>query len=187
MNSQKSKAALLEFLDYLARKGLMNKTTASSRKAAVNNVLGILDDDEAADVSKIDLDDVMRRFSNLNGLNYTSDSLTTYKSRVRSALDDFLSYLENPMAFRPSTGGTARKSQERARVSLVETRKRSTAASSPAVEQTSELTPPAVATLILPIPIRADLTVYIQGLPYDLTQAEASKIANVIRAMAVGD
>lgn len=187
MSNQKSKAALLDFLEYLARKGLMNKTTISSRKAAVNNVLGILDDEEASDVSKIDLDDVMRRFHNLNGLNYTSDSLTTYKSRVRSALDDFLSYLDNPMAFRPSTGGGGRKGQDRPRASLVDTRKRNTAVSSSAVEQTSELTPPAVATLILPIPIRADLTVYIQGLPYDLTQAEASKIANVIRAMAVGD
>lgn len=187
MSNQKSKAALLEFLEYLARKGLMNKTTVSSRKAAVNNVLGILDDDEAADLSKIDLDDVMRRFSNLNGLNYTSDSLTTYKSRVRSALDDFLSYLENPMAFRPSVGGGSRKGQEKPRVVIVDTRKRSTVAPGPAVEKTSELTPPAVATLILPIPIRADLTVYIQGLPYDLTQAEASKIANVIRAMAVGE
>ncbi|MBC7149391.1 MAG: hypothetical protein H5U22_08410 [Rhizobium sp.] len=187
MSNLRSKAALLEFLEYLARKGLMNKTTAASRKAAVNNVLSILDDDEAADVSKIDLDDVMRRFSNLNGLKYTSDSLTTYKSRVRSALDDFLSYLDNPMAFRPSTGGAVRKGQERGRVASVDTRKRITATSNFVSEQGPELPPPAIATLVLPIPVRADLTVYIQGLPFDLTQAEASKIANVIRAMAVGE
>jgi hypothetical protein len=37
---------------------------------------------------------------------------------------------------------------------------------------------------ILPIPIRADTTVFVQGLPFDLTEAEAAKIANVIRAMA---
>lgn len=182
MNGQKSKAALLEFLDYLARKGLMNKTTASSRKAAVNNVLGVLDDEEANDISKIDLDDVMRRFHNLNGMNYTRDSLATYKSRVRSAIEDFISYVENPMAFRPSTGG-ARKIRENARTANSKSQNDSgtlrTQSSGPNFQP-----PPAVATLILPIPVRADLTVYVQGLPHDLTQAEASKIANVIRAMA---
>jgi len=38
---------------------------------------------------------------------------------------------------------------------------------------------------ILPIPIRADLTIYIQGLPFDLTEAEARKIAGVVSAMAL--
>jgi hypothetical protein len=41
-----------------------------------------------------------------------------------------------------------------------------------------------MASSILPIPIRADLTIYIQGLPYDLTPTEAKKIASVIQAMA---
>ena len=185
MNGQKSNAALVEFLDYLARKGLMNKTTASSRKAAVNNVLSVLDDEETIDISRIDLDDVMRRFHNLNGMNYTTDSLATYKSRVRSAIEDFISYVENPMAFRPSTGG-GRKTREGARTTVIKSQKDNgtlrTQSAGPLLQP-----PPAVATLILPIPVRADLTVYIQGLPHDLTQAEASKIANVIRAMAVGE
>jgi hypothetical protein len=38
---------------------------------------------------------------------------------------------------------------------------------------------------VLPIPIRADLTVRVHGLPFDLTQAEARKVAAVIQAMAV--
>jgi hypothetical protein len=42
-----------------------------------------------------------------------------------------------------------------------------------------------MASSILPIPIRADLTIYIQGLPFDLTEAEAKKIASVIQAMAM--
>ncbi|MGK9052079.1 hypothetical protein [Neorhizobium petrolearium] len=184
MDGQKSRAALLEFLDYLARKGLMNKTTASARKAAVNNVLGILDDDEAADVSRINLDDVMRRFHNLNGMNYTADSLTTYKSRVRSAIEDFLSYVENPMAFRSNTGGTGRKTQERVRAANNKGSKEGSAQRTQAPGPDFK-PPPPVASLVLPIPIRADLTVYVQGLPYDLTQTEASKIANVIRAMAI--
>lgn len=36
---------------------------------------------------------------------------------------------------------------------------------------------------ILPIPIRPELAVYIQGLPLDMTEDEANKIANVVKAM----
>ncbi len=37
---------------------------------------------------------------------------------------------------------------------------------------------------IVPIPLRENLTVYVQGLPLDLSQAEASKISAVVMAMA---
>ncbi len=42
---------------------------------------------------------------------------------------------------------------------------------------------PTAAGLIVPIPIRPNLTVHVQGLPYDLTEAEARKIAAVVTAM----
>lgn len=38
---------------------------------------------------------------------------------------------------------------------------------------------------ILPIPLRADLTIYVQGLPVDLTAREARKIGAVILALSV--
>lgn len=37
----------------------------------------------------------------------------------------------------------------------------------------------------LPIPLRQNLTVRVFGLPYDLTAAEAKKIANIILAHAI--
>jgi hypothetical protein len=40
---------------------------------------------------------------------------------------------------------------------------------------------------ILPIKIRKDLTIHIQDLPFDMTEAEAKKIANVILALASED
>ena len=49
---------------------------------------------------------------------------------------------------------------------------------------TPKFASPPGASNIVPIPIRADLTVYVQGLPYDLSSTEARKIANVILAMA---
>lgn len=37
---------------------------------------------------------------------------------------------------------------------------------------------------IVPIPIRADLTVYIQGMPIDMTYDEAAKVSRVVMALA---
>ena len=184
MDNNKSREALIEFLDYLAQKGLMAPATVQARKASVNTVLGILDNQEAHDVSAINLDAVMDRFTNLQGKAYNPQSLRTYKSRVKSALDDFLRYVENPLAFKPKVQVRERKlttakspSGEGTKTSdgpMAEVQRSSTAAVAGPM-----------ASSILPIPIRADLTIYIQGLPFDLSEAEAKKIANVVQAMAM--
>jgi hypothetical protein len=175
-----SRTALLEFLDYLSTKGLMNKDTAAAKKAAANRVLGILDDEEAKDVSILDIDELMSRFHNLEGAKFTPESLNTYKSRLRSAIDDFLRYQRDPLNFRVS--GSAPRS-ERSKTTAPEQKKetRSQGRSPGAFEA-----PPATVNII-PIQIRADLTVKIQGLPFDLTTSEAAKIANVVKALAAGD
>jgi hypothetical protein len=184
MSGKKSREAAIEFLEYLAQKGLMAPATARARKAAVNTVLGILDEQESQDVTSINLDDVMNRFGHLQGKDYTPQSLRTYKSRVKSALDDFASYVENPLAFKPNVQTRERRpAQSKAPSSVI----RNTPDSS--VSDVSRPSAPAVsgpmASSILPIPIRADLTIHIQGLPFDLTEAEAKKIASVIQAMAM--
>jgi hypothetical protein len=178
MTDDRSRQNLLSFLDYLGDKGLMAKATVSSRKAAAGKVLGILSEDEARDVTKLDLDDVMRRFHNLEGKAYTPGSLMTYQSRLRSALDDFRVYLDNPMSFRPSVQPRERRrSDGKKEVQSSE----SEAHQSRAREN---IAPPPTSSA-LSIPIRPDTTISIQGLPYDLTESEAGKIANVIRAMAM--
>ncbi|MGP8258490.1 MAG: hypothetical protein ACLQM6_00885 [Acidobacteriaceae bacterium] len=183
MDGKRSREAAVEFLEYLAQKGLMAPATARARKAAVNTILGILDGPEAQDVTSINLDDVMNRFANLQGKEYNPASLRTYKSRVRSALDDFASYVENPLAFKPSLQSRERKPNP--------VKTSSSAAGDVSDDTVADVSRPSVpviagpmASSILPIPIRADLTIYIQGLPYDLTPTEAKKIASVIQAMA---
>lgn len=181
MGTDRSREALFEFLDYLANKGLMAKATVASRKASAGKVLGVLSEEEAQDVIAVDLNDVMTRFQNLEGKKYTPGSLNTYQSRTKSALDDFKSYLQNPMGFRPSAQSRDRKPRgENKSADKTQGREpQKTAVEHPASRQSM---PPSAS--ILPIPIRADVTVHVQGLPYDLTESEANKIANVIRAMA---
>jgi hypothetical protein len=182
MTSKRSREALQEFLDYLGDKGLMAKATAHARKAAANKILGILSDEEAADVTAIDVDDIITRFSNLHGKKYTPQSLVTYKSRLRSALDDFDAYITNPLGFRPSLQRREPRAKESRGAASA------TSASSPETRSDPVSRPthvPLAASNILPIPLRSDLTVHVQGLPFDLTPAEAKRIAAVIQAMAM--
>jgi hypothetical protein len=169
----------MQFLTYVGAKGLLSPATVESRKASVNKVLGILSDDEAEDVSKIDLDEVIRRFANLHGQSYTTDSLRTYKSRTKSSIDDFLRYVDNPLAFK--VGGPKRTPKAKRAKESLENGSAEPASSSTA---RSESVTPSAGTGIIPIPIRSNLTVHVQGLPFDLTSIEAKKIANVILAMA---
>lgn len=177
MANERSRQKLLEFLDYLADKGLMAKATISARKAAAGKVLGILSDEEARDVTKLNLDDVMTRFHNLEGKSYTPNSLSTYLSRVKSSVDDFRTYQENPLGFRPSVQARDKRKPEGKKEGPATTQTEQ----QPSVDRQFVKAP--LSSSILPIPIRTDTTVFIQGLPYDLTEAEAGKIANVIRAM----
>lgn len=182
MADKRSREALFAFLDYLANKGLMAKGTVKSRKASAGKLLGILSDEEAADVTNLDLGEVMTRFHNLHGQKYTGASLNTYLSRTRSAINDFEAYLQNPLAFKPNVQPRDRKTSGESTKPNSNKKTGVRNATVTLVPAQSFSAPPS--SSILPIPIRADVTVHIQGLPFDLTEAEANKIANVIRAMA---
>ena len=181
MEASKSKVALVEFLDYLAQKGLLAPATAQARKIAVNAILGVLDDSENEDVTLIDLDSAIMRFHNLQGKAFTPDSLKTYKSRVKSAIADFSSYLQSPLSFKSATQSRDKKP----------TVKKGPSDDSPRASEQTEESPRTVAAVapvgvsIFPIPLRKDLTVQIYGLPFDLTEAEAKRIAAVVQALAV--
>lgn len=181
MAGNRSREALAEFLDYLAEKGLMAKATVQARKAAASQILAILEPEEAEDVTTLNVEDLITRFGHLHGKKYTPQSLSTYKSRLRSALEDFQAYLANPLAFRPSIQNRerakARSSKDSPQIALAVPQ-----GSRP--EPVRPSSPPLASSNILPIAIRPDLTIYIQGLPYDLSEGEARKIAAVVTAMA---
>lgn len=178
MSESRSREALLGFLDYCKDKGLMKPPTAEARKAAVNQVLGILSEDEASDVAKIDLEPLMRRFQNLHGSRYSPDSLRTYRARVKNSISDFLRFRENPMDFKPAAGSTIKRNNTSKSTKPATTTK--TSSDAPAQPPSA----PFMTSSTLPIPIRQDLTVLVHGLPFDLTEVEARKIANVVLALA---
>ena len=161
----------------------MAKNTVGGRKAAVGNVLGVLDPEEKGDVTSIDLDSAMTRFINLEGKKYNTSSLNVYKSRTNAAINDFLSYIDDPLSFKPhaakndkkGTGTNPPKKLKRPKASSVMPDETSAPIS---ISQSDS-------AKVFPIQIRENLVVRIHGLPFDLTPAEAERIASVVKAMAM--
>ena len=184
MANNRSRDDFIRFLEYLGEKGLVPRATASARRTAATRVLGVLSESETEDVLSLDIDHLMARFDNLNPHQYTPDSLQTYRSRLKTALEDFRAYSDNPVSFRPS--GQARN--KKAGVDSVKGLKQRASAEGPrTVTVASSPSSPSAAIDLpnvnqLPVQLRPGLTVRIFGLPYDLSRPEAQKLANIILA-----
>ena len=172
----------LDFLLSLGEKGMIPQNTATGRRAAAQKVFAILTEAESLDMTQVDIDDVMMRFANLNRSKYTRESLRSYQSRLRNSLVEFSDYCENPLAFRP-----------RRRVKAIPIKRLKVDAQNGSSDdlQLEDRQPPHSEPVshrpvvqVFPIALRPDLTIQIAGLPFDLTTAEAKKIANIILAHA---
>lgn len=187
-----SLTGLNQFLDYALEKGLMKKETAAGRKRAANQVLGILDDHELQDLRMVDLEATASRFAILQGSNFKPSSLQVYVSRTKSAVQDFISYVDDPINFKSSvniranpTNGNSKKTIKKQKDSNTPAAPSDKPADSIHHGHSQNVHSQAPGTLVFPVPIRPDLIVNIANIPSDLTEAEAAKIAAVIKALAV--
>lgn len=183
MSFDSSLTGLFKFLDWMADKGYTPANTASSRKAAANKVITSLGDDEADNVLSIDIDDAIQRFATKHGGRYSTDSLQSYKSRVKTALEDFAAYKADPVGFRPSgrTSGKPKGSAAKPGKSNALNQSTRSPTGAPATT-TPSISPISPGGDVVPVPIREGLIVKIGNLPFDLTADEARKIANVVLA-----
>jgi len=110
-NIQLTRDSLFDFLDFVGEKGLLKKTTAKARKDASKTVLKILDDNEAADLSKVDLENVILRHRNLAAGKIMPKTLAAYESRTRIAVRDFLEYITSPSTWEAGQQRTRRPSK----------------------------------------------------------------------------
>jgi hypothetical protein len=110
-NVQLTRDNLIIFLDFAGEKGLLKKTTAKARKDASKIVLRILDDNEASDLSKVDLESVIQRHRNLATGKIMPKTLATYESRTRIAVRDFLEYVKGPSTWAASQQRTRKTSK----------------------------------------------------------------------------
>ena len=168
---------LLEFLDHAGDKGLMPAATAQALAVATRNVMGILAEDEKADLSQLDLEAVLKRFTNKRARDFNPTSLKEYGRRVRRAVELFLNWREDPANFTIKTRTT----------SALRKKDRGPGNGEPmSREAPAEQVPDEIAgTYRSALPIRPGLVVTLVNIPYDLTNAEAERIAGFVRMLAL--
>lgn len=167
---------LLEFLDHAGDKGLMPAATAQALAVATRNVLAILSDDEKADLSQLDLDTAIKRFTNKRAKDFNPTSLKEYGRRVRRAVELFLAWREDPANFTIKTRTTtAPRKKDKGSVN-----------SEPAARDATEQVSNDVAgTYRSSVPVRPGFVVTLSNIPNDLTSAEAERIAGFVRMLAL--
>jgi len=171
-----SKNGLLNHLREAAKSGILNPAVARSRNIAAQQLLDHISSEECSDLRLLDVDLLCSKIHKLEDSAIRAEALDLYNSRLKSALVDYFSWLENPENFASASSKTA---VGKAHKQINETEQK-------ALEEIT-LGHGKEQIGIIPIPIREDLTVFVKDLPLDLTQKEADKIVRVIKAYAQGD
>ncbi len=166
---------LLDFLNHAGDKGLMPAASAQALAVATRNVFGVLEEDEQKNLETLDVDAIIRRFNNKRARDFSPNSLKEYGRRVRKALDLYLQWKNNPADFSVKTRAP-RKSRKESQTDAYESDTRESNIHLPsnragAYQSSFPVGPGRVVTLI--------------NLPEDLTSAEAEKLAQFVRMLAV--
>ena len=190
MESDYSFEALTEFLKYVADHGLWKANTAVGYRTAASKIEGDLTEQEAADVREIELDLVFQRYVNRNKLKVSPSTLSTYKRRLRKAIDEFVRYRNDPMNYRPQLTSAGRQGSAteagspgggRAGERAPKTRRATETVAQPSG-------PPSSSTpmLTVPFPLRHDFLASVQ-IPRDLRKGEAERLAAFINTLAMDE
>jgi hypothetical protein len=174
----------MKFLDHIISKGLVKQGTGRSWRVAASKMLDDLSLAEESDVRKIDIEVLTRKFANRNTGTYTPQSLNVYRSRVTSAIQEFVSYVDDPVEYKPRMlKGQARKKDV---ANHRQVGKQVPRTSSPVSSGEDELSDIQVhsAGLTYPYPVRSDFLAQVV-VPRDLTVEEAKRLGAFLLSLAV--
>ena len=171
--SDLSREKLIEFLAWTAEKGLLKRSTARVLTSACKTVLSVLNEDEARDVSKMDLTTVVEQYQNLHGMGVSPNTMQAYDRRVRQAVKEFMRYNEDRAGWKPS--GVQRSSSQAQSPS--KRRPTSRSSSKAGVTEPASLANGFDASEIThQFPLRRDMVVTVSGIPFDVKRSEMSRL-----------
>ena len=152
---------------------MIKKTTARSLRVACNAVIGVLDEAEAGDLSKIDLPAIFRRYENLNSMVAKPATMKVYRRRVNYAVEEFLKYIEDPTSWKPSGGQRASSTKVPRKLgqngySGESDGNRSNGTSKNQTDEASKISHR--------FPLRRDVFVTISGIPFDVSKPEMARL-----------
>ena len=168
-----SKDQLFTFLDYVAEKGLMKRATAGALRSACTAVLDVIEDGEAKDLSKLDIDSALRRYENLKGFNVSPGTLKTYGRRVKYAIGEFEKYSADRAGWKPSGG-------QRTTGATKTSSKKTSVRKSQRIEKDDDPAAPReimdASDIVHRFPLRHDVVITIQGIPFDVRKSEMGRL-----------
>ncbi len=167
-----SRDALARFIDYVVDKNLVNPSTAQGWRVATTKVLAELTAEERADVRRIDVDATFKQFLNRNPGRLSPASTGEYRRRVGRAIDEFVSWMENPAGYGSRTAAWTAKSESRPR-----SRPRPQPAPAPASESSEH------GGVALSFPVRPGFLAQVM-VPADLTVDEARRMGAFLLTLA---
>jgi hypothetical protein len=191
-------AGLVAFLEWAGSRGEINPSTASSRAVAVRRVMEIEGASlESIDLRQVNVDELLDRFETLKRLEYTSESMKVYRSRVRTAIESYLAWLDK----RPDWKNVGRSSASPAKDRSTSSKQRGAARKPVQVAAPSsatsdieggQLSPgadsdPASLTPMIPyeVPLRSGGQLRARlVLPADLSRVDADRLCRFISSLA---
>jgi hypothetical protein len=195
-------AGLLEFLEWAGTRGELVPATARAITASTRKVLEVEADPDAVRILEVDPADLFNRFETLNRTKYTSESLSSYRSRFFNAVAMYQAWLDRRPDWRAAGGwgrrsakGSGKPARENGEVirrsTNRSTRKRTATANPPsaferlAAEDRPMIAQVQVDTPMVPydLPLRPGLRVRLV-LPEVLTRADADRIAAFVGSLA---
>lgn len=183
-----TKRALMEFVETSIKKGWVNLNTGGGIRTACRQILELVDDGD--DVRQLNVVEAIGQYANRNPGKLSADSLRVYQSRVQGMIENFTSFVDDPVAYKPAAKppvSRSRRGEQRNGTSGA-AKAELGAASAPAVQPGAHHNVvKAVATetsLTLPFNLRPDFLAQVT-VPRDLSREEAKRLATFIDALAV--
>lgn len=171
---------LLDFLSHASERGLMPAATAQALAVACRNVFAVLGAQERIDVRKVDIDAIVKRFTNKRAKEFTPSSLKEYGRRVRRAVELFLQWRDNPADFTVKTRATSgTRTKDRSSTTEGVHSARGTG------DGTQQSTPSDTRGYQSAFPVRPGRVVTISNIPDDMSLIEAERLAEFIKMLAV--
>lgn len=188
---------LKKFWEWGREKGYVKDGTASDILSAIRAVTEELEPDEKENFLKLNVEEVLRRFTNKKGRSLSLATQREYRLRLLRAIQVYMTFRDNPTVWpapernrsvepkakdRPATQGRSRSTPgDSPGRSPSERTGSGEPNQQPAVESSSSSSS---ATLTYPFPLRPGVRVIIQNLPADLKIGEAERLGAFLKSLA---
>lgn len=174
-----SDEGLLAFLETAGEHGSLPRATAAALTVASRRVMEVLTARERVNLLNVEPAVVVKRFNHKFGESFSPGSLKEYGRRFERALELFKQWNANPSNFSVPTRLTKRARQGRTGTDSARGETRASfEESAPAVQAGDS-------RFHSSFPVRPGTVVTLLNLPSDLTKAEAERLAQFVRMLAV--